>query len=126
MDRVFHFVIYGKDSAYDELGKGYKILDKHFKEVWKDWSEIDKTLLIGFAIFIKLFRSIEVKSLLSVFEGIKNKSLKYFGLSDANRESFGKVSHYEKLDLCWNCGGLIDAPGGLCSSCYDYWDEKTK
>jgi len=48
-------------------------------------------------------------------------------LTKASGGSFGMVGHRERLGKCWNCGGTIEHDySGLCGSCYDYWDEKTR
>ncbi len=126
LDTIFGRVMFGDLVRYDKQAKGYKVQPKHLEKRYGKWSAIRKTLLIGFAVFLGLFQRTTVPPLVEIYEGLKNKTLKLIGLSKADREAFGKTAHYQKLNLCWNCGWEINAPGGLCKDCYDYWDERTK
>ncbi|NHJ06229.1 MAG: hypothetical protein EAX90_15480 [Candidatus Heimdallarchaeota archaeon] len=125
-NEIFDSVFACRETFYDKEVKGYKVLPEHLQHHIARWSVIRKTFLIGFGIYIGLFQRETVPSLEEIFLGLKNKTLKLIGISKAHGGSFGMVSHYEKLKRCWNCGNMIDAPGGLCEKCYDYWDEKTK
>ncbi|MFW9921950.1 MAG: hypothetical protein ACFFDW_01530 [Candidatus Thorarchaeota archaeon] len=120
------YSVFADRNNYDKERQGYKVLLENFQPQFARWSNIRKTFLIGFGVYIGLFQRETVPSLEEIFLGLKNHSLQLIGLSKAHGGSFGMVSHYGILRRCWNCGDMIDAPGGLCSDCYDYWDEKTK
>ncbi len=123
LDRIFEEAMTAtKRDKYAR--KGYKIYDIHFKKICKDWKAIDMTLLLGFAIYIKLFKRTTRKSLERMYKGFDDQSLEYIGLSEADREDFGKVNHYERLGLCWYCGRI--KTNGLCKECKEFWDEMSK
>jgi hypothetical protein len=127
MDALFHNVFHGENSDYDESGVGFRVLDKHLEKVSKGWSSIEKTILIGYLCYMRLLKHATVLPLASINEGLKDKTLKYFGLTIADKKSFGKVTHREILGVCWNCGDAIeDVRSGLCDDCLDYWDRKTR
>ena len=112
---------------YDKSNEGYRLLDSHLNNVFKRWPAIKKTLFIGYLAYLGLLEAPTVPPLDTIYEGLKDKSLKFFGLTLASKEAFGKVGHREILGVCWNCGDTIeDARSGLCSDCYDYWDDKTR
>ncbi|NHJ87431.1 MAG: hypothetical protein FK734_18355 [Asgard group archaeon] len=126
-NELFYPVFGGGDIYYDREVRGYKVLLEHFDHrLVARWSAIRKMFLIGFGVYIGLFQRETVPSLEEIFLGLKNNTLQLIGITKAHGGSFGMVSHYGKLKLCWNCGNMIDAPGGLCEKCYDYWDERTK
>ncbi|MHA1637755.1 MAG: hypothetical protein ACTSUB_07045 [Candidatus Thorarchaeota archaeon] len=127
MDPLFYEVFHGENTGYDESAVGYRVLDTHLKKVSKGWKPFEKTLLIGYLCYMRLLKKATVPSLESINEGLKDKTLKYFGLTKADTQSFGKVTHRGILGVCWNCGDTIeDVRSGLCKDCLDYWDEKTR
>ncbi len=126
LDSMYIEVMGGDDKKYDEKKKGYKIFPSHLKKPCKSWKPIEQTLLLGFAIYLGLFQKDSISSLKEIFNGIKDKTIKCFGLTHANKEAFGRTFHYEQLNLCWNCGNPVKTKGKLCKDCNEYWDAKTK
>ena len=128
LDRVFSNAMFGDDVWHDKETKSYKLKVIHLEkaQACKDMKPIEKTILLGFAIFIGLFRDANIKSLKEIYDGFKDKTLKDIGLTFAQYDAFGKTGHYTKLNLCWNCGDEIETMAGLCKDCDKYWDEKTK
>jgi len=127
MDPLFYEVFHGEYTDYDESEVGYRVLDKHLKKVSKGWNAIKKTLFIGYLCYKRLLQKSTVPTLATINEGLKDKTLNYFGLTIADKQAFGKVTHRTILGVCWNCGDTIeDVRSGLCIDCFDYWDEKTR
>ncbi|MHA1480144.1 MAG: hypothetical protein ACTSQZ_01805 [Candidatus Thorarchaeota archaeon] len=126
-DRFFYEVFYGAHTDYDKSAEGYRVIAKQLLKIFKVKRSIKKTLFFGYLYFLRLFQKSTILPLVTINKGLKDKTLKYLGLTEASTEAFGKVSHRERLGECWNCGGTIEHDySGLCSSCYDYWDEKTR
>ncbi|MDF1540727.1 MAG: hypothetical protein P1Q69_17660 [Candidatus Thorarchaeota archaeon] len=126
MDPLFHNVFY-RAQDYDSEGAGWKVLVEHLKMVTKGWRTIKRTLLVGYMYYLNLFQETTIIPLETINRGLKDKSLKGVGLTEANAGSFGKTTHYEILGTCWNCGDEIeDERSGLCMDCLDYWDRKTR
>ncbi|MHA1442048.1 MAG: hypothetical protein ACTSPK_09325 [Candidatus Heimdallarchaeota archaeon] len=126
LDSIYIEAFGGTNKKYDDKNKGFKIMLKHLEKICKSWKPIEKTILLGFANYLGLFQKGTFPSLGKVLEGIKNNTIKSFGLTQANKEAFGRMFHREQLHLCWNCGDSVKTKGALCKDCAEYWDEKTK
>ena len=123
---LFHEVFYGDHADYDESKKAYRVLDKHLTKVLKGWTPIEKTLFIGYLQFLRLFKDKTVPPLGTMNQEIKDGITEQIGLTEASKESFGKMAHRQLLGVCWNCGDDAVLPNGLCRDCDEYWDAKTR
>ncbi len=120
-DQVFRV-----NPNYIESQIGYQVRDAHLTAVALNWGATEKTLFIGYLLYLRLLQNSTVPPLVAINEGLKKKTLESFGVTIACREAFGMVTHREILGVCWNCGDPIECANGLCSDCDDYWDRKTR
>jgi hypothetical protein len=88
---LFNEVFLGDNVEYEEVKKGYRVLDVHLEKVRQDWTPIEKTLFIGYLQFLNLLEDETVPHLIDVIEEIKKGTMKDYGLVKGIKKSFTKT-----------------------------------